>query len=82
VFCACPSNKHCPSVRCAYAVNVVHLEPFLLIAFMLLFVDRIYYHYNYYAVIYFVNFDLYCYYFYHHYYYIIGITNLIELLLL
>jgi hypothetical protein len=23
LFCACPSNKHCPSVRCAYAANVV-----------------------------------------------------------
>jgi hypothetical protein len=23
VFCACPSNKHCPSARCAYAANVV-----------------------------------------------------------
>jgi hypothetical protein len=22
-FCACPSNKHCPSARCAYAANVV-----------------------------------------------------------
>jgi hypothetical protein len=23
LFCACPSNKHCPSARCAYAANVV-----------------------------------------------------------
>jgi hypothetical protein len=22
LFCACPSNKHCPSARCAYAANV------------------------------------------------------------
>jgi hypothetical protein len=23
LFCACPSNKHCPSARCDYAANVV-----------------------------------------------------------
>jgi hypothetical protein len=23
LFCACPSNKHCPSARCAYVANVV-----------------------------------------------------------
>jgi hypothetical protein len=23
LFCTCPSNKHCPSDRCAYAANVV-----------------------------------------------------------
>jgi hypothetical protein len=22
LFCACPSNKHCPSAHCAYAANV------------------------------------------------------------
>jgi hypothetical protein len=22
LFCACPSNKHCPPARCAYAANV------------------------------------------------------------
>jgi hypothetical protein len=55
LFCACPSNKHCPA-RCAYAANVwikistyLHLELFLLIAFMLLIVDTIYY-YHYYAI--------------------------------
>jgi hypothetical protein len=23
LFCACPSNKHCPPARCAYVANVV-----------------------------------------------------------
>jgi hypothetical protein len=23
LFCGCPSNKHCPSARCAYAAYVV-----------------------------------------------------------
>jgi hypothetical protein len=57
LFYACTSKKHCPA-RCAYASNVVgkisthlHLEPFLILAFILLIVDRrlllllLYYHY-------------------------------------
>jgi hypothetical protein len=26
VICSCPSNKHCPSARCAYAANVVRRD--------------------------------------------------------
>jgi hypothetical protein len=37
LFWACPSNKHCPFVRCAYAANVVgkHLDIFALGTFSL-----------------------------------------------
>jgi hypothetical protein len=53
LFCACPANKHCPSARWALLstwrrvkiFTFLHLEAFLLIAFMLLIVDRICYYY-------------------------------------
>jgi hypothetical protein len=48
LFCACPSNTHCHSARCAYAVNVVgkFLDIFALGAvhlnlFIFLVIDRI-----------------------------------------
>jgi hypothetical protein len=52
------------------AWTYLHLEPFLLIAYMLLILDRIYYHHYYYAVVSCYNSDL------HYYYYIIIILLL------
>jgi hypothetical protein len=96
LFCACPSNKHCPSARCpmlpTWWVKIstyLHLEPFLLIVYMLLALDRILLLSSLFLCSSFLfNSDLHYYYYYYsynsdlHYYYSIIVINFIELLLL